>query len=198
VARSSAAEILYSIPSERLQDLPRRLVAYRYKDLTEFAILDAQKLELAFGSEAEAAQEAVVIVAQRGEDGWTSTPERMQPGKAARIVSEMSRLEAADILAESMDAQSLAVLGLSPPQTIVRVFGSHDEGGEPLLAEIFLGRSDSERGIFARVPDRDIVYALETTLAEHVPINLEAFRNRFVSEEQEAEAEEEAPLDPES
>jgi hypothetical protein len=80
----------------------------------------------------------------------------------------------------------------------VRVFGSHDEGGEPLLAEIFLGRSDSERGIFARVPDRDIVYALETTLAEHVPINLEAFRNRFVSEEQEAEAEEEAPLDPES
>ena len=198
VARSSAAEILYSIPSERLQDLPRRLVAYRYKDLTEFAILDAQKLELAFGSEAEAAQEAVVIVAQRGEDGWTSTPEQMQPGKAARIVSELSRLEAADILAESMGAQSLTVLGLSPPQTIVRVFGSDDEGGEPLLAEIFLGRTDSERGIFARVPDRDIVYALETTLAEHVPVNLEAFRNRFVSEEQEAEAEAEASLDPES
>jgi hypothetical protein len=190
VARSSQAEILFSVPSERLQDLPRRLAEYRYKDLAEFAILDAQKLELAFASESEDTQEAVVIVAVRGEQGWTSTPEPMQPGKVARVVSELSRLEASDILAEAMDAEGLAGLGLSPPVTVVRVFGTEDDGSDRVLAELFLGRSDPERGIFARVPGRDTVYALEAGLAEHVPISLEAFRNRFVSDEEPESADE--------
>jgi hypothetical protein len=195
VVRSSQAEILFTVPRERLQDLPRRLAEYRYKDLAEFAILDAQKLELAFASESEDSQEATVIVAVRGEEGWTSTPEPMQPGKVARAVSELSRLEASDILAEAMNAEGLAALGLSPPTTVVRVFGAADDGSEPVLAELFLGSSDPERGIFALVPGRDTVYALDTGLAEHVPISLEAFRNRFVSDEAESDPAPEVDLD---
>jgi hypothetical protein len=198
VARSSQAKILFSVPRERLQDLPRRLVEYRYKDLAEFAILDARKLELAFASPSEDTNEAVVIVAVRGEEGWTSTPERMLPEKVARVVSELSRLEASDILAEAMDAEGLAGLGLSPPATVVRVLGSEDDGSEPVLAELFLGRSDPERGIFARVPGRDTVYTLEIGLAEHVPVSLEAFRNRFVGDESDPDPESEDPLDSET
>lgn len=198
VARSSQVEILFTVPRERLQDLPRRLAEYRYKDLAEFAILDAQKLELAFASESEDSQEAIVIVAVRGEEGWTSTPEPMQPGKVARAISELSRLEASDILAEAMDAEGLAALGLSPPTTVVRVFGAGEDGSEPVLTELFLGRSDPERGIFARVPGRDTVYALESGLAEHVPISLEAFRNRFASDEEDPSKAPEIGLDSES
>jgi hypothetical protein len=67
-----------------------------------------------------------------------------------------------------------------------------------VLTEIFLGRSDPERGIFARVPGRDTVYVLESGLAEHVPISLEAFRNRFASDEEDPSTEPEIGLDSES
>lgn len=193
VVRSSAAPILFLVPPERLQDLPRRVVEYRYKDLAEFSILDAAKLELAFASETADTQEAVVILATRGDQGWTSTPERVQPGKLARLVSELSRLQASDIVAEALDDEGLAQLGLSPPATVVRVFAAEEGGEEPLLAELFFGRVDPDRGVFVRVPGRDTVYAIGAGIAEHVPVSLEAFRNRFVSQEEEVDAGADAP-----
>ncbi|MEN8183739.1 MAG: DUF4340 domain-containing protein [Myxococcota bacterium] len=183
VVRSSLSEILLAVPAERLEDLPRRVVDYRYKDLAEFSILDAQQVELAFADETESAQEAVVIVAERGEQGWETQPERMQPGKIARLVSELSRLEAQDIIAEKLGDEERAALGLSPPRLVVRVHGEAEDGERPLLAELFLGDADPERGIYAQVPGDDLVYSLDFELAEHLPVSLEAFRNRFMSEE---------------
>jgi hypothetical protein len=186
VVASSQESILYTVPPERLQDLPRELTAYRYKELAEFPILDAQTVELAFRVPAENQAEAVVIRLERGEAGWTSSPEMMQPGRAARLVSELSRLEARDIVADRLEAAELEALGLAPPQTVVRVLGKPAEaGGEaPELAEVELGVLDPERGIAARTPERETVYRLDPALAEHVPVSLEAFRERFRSEEE--------------
>ena len=185
VAQGGETDVLYEIAPERLQDFPRKLVDYRFKDLAKFSAVDAHKFELVLRGAAEAQSEATVITGERGEEGWKTEPEPMQPGKASRLVSEISRLRAETILAESMGERELAALGLAPPVAIVRVWGEPGkEGAEaPKVAEIHLGKPDAERGIPARVPEREIVYALDGALAEHVPVSLEAFRERFVGEE---------------
>jgi hypothetical protein len=165
-------------------------VDYRFKDLAKFSAVDAQKFELVLRGAAEAqSAEATVITGERGEGGWKTEPEPMQPGKASRLVSEVSRLRAQTILAESMGESELAALGLAPPAAVVRVWAEPEqEGAEaPKVAEIHLGRPDAERGIPARVPERDTVYLLDGALAEHVPVSLEAFRERFVGEAGEPE-----------
>jgi hypothetical protein len=145
--------------------------------------------------------EALVIRAERGEEGWSSSPEPMQPGKVARLVSELSHLEGRDILADRLEAAELERYGLSPPRTILRVLGKPaGEGAEPpVLAEVQLGDVDPAQGIPARTPAREAVYRLDPALAEHVPVSLEAFRERFRSEEESKPVPEEpagtAPLD---
>jgi hypothetical protein len=187
VARGNEAGVLYEIPQERLQDFPRKLVDYRFKDLADFSAVDAQRFEIAFHPEGAAQSDAAsAITGERGEEGWKTEPEPMQPGKASRLVSELSRLRGNDILAESMGPAELAALGLSPPRVIVRVWGEPGpEGAEaPKLAEVHLGAPDEAHGIPARVPDRETVYALDGGLAEHIPLGSEAFRERFAGEEE--------------
>lgn len=189
VARGATSS-LYRIPEERLDDFPRELSAYRFKQLASFVATDAKRLELAFHPAGGGAP--VTIEGERGEAGWTTGPESMAAGTASRLVAELSRLRADDILADAMGENELASVGLRPPRVIVRVRG---EGGDeaPLLAEIHLGSADPARGIIARAAGEDRVYRLDYALAEHVPVSLEAFRNRFVSKEGEAEGETEAP-----
>jgi hypothetical protein len=185
VARGSEADVLYEIAPERLQDFPREVVDYRFKDLAKFSAVDARRFELALRSPAAAqSAEATVVTGERGEEGWKTEPEPMQPGKASRLVSEVSRLRAKTILAESMGESELAALGLAPPAAVVRVWADpEEEGGEAKqVAEVQLGKLDAEHGIPARVPGRETVYALDGALAEHVPVSLEAFRERFVGE----------------
>jgi hypothetical protein len=185
VARSGEQQVVYTLPAERLEDFPRKVVAYRYKTLAEFAVAAAKRLELVFPVAGADRNELVTIVAERGESGWTSAGEPILPGKATRMVSEIGRLEAEDIAADSMGDEELAALALSPPNVILRVYGAPpEEGAEvPRLAEIHLGRADPERGIAAVAAGSDIVYLLDYALAEHIPISLEAFRNRFASQE---------------
>jgi len=90
-------------------------------------------------------------------------------------------------------------MGLAPPRVSVRVFGAQDEAADadaPLLAELELGVSDEGRGIVARRTDRETVYVAEYALAEHVPVSLEALRNRFVEEPAGEEAEPGSPEAP--
>ncbi|MCZ6784888.1 MAG: hypothetical protein O7G30_16440, partial [Proteobacteria bacterium] len=48
---------------------------------------------------------------------------------------------------------------------------------------VSLGEADPDLGIAALRAGGAAVYRVENDLAENVPVNLEAFRNRFVSEE---------------
>lgn len=178
---------LYRIAAERLEDFPRRLAAYRQRTLAEFASSDARGLELVFQP---AGQAPVTLRVERTDTGWTSQPEAIAPGKAARLVTELSRLRAEDIAADEMGEAELAKLGLGPPRVILRAFSEppKPEGGGTPLGEVWLGELDAKRGIFARRPDAPTVFLLAATLAEHVPVSLEAFRNRFAAKEGEAEA----------
>jgi len=185
LARGSEAS-LYEIPAERLDDFPRRLGAYRYRTLGAFAPADAETVELEFQP---AQGPSLRIVAARGEAGWTSSPEAMAPGKIARLVSELSGLRAQDVEADALGERELAALGLAPPRVRFRVLGAAEEGAEAQeLGAFELGAFDSSRGILARSPGGETVYRLDYALAEHLPLSLDAFRNRFLSAEPADEA----------
>ncbi|MDH5565748.1 MAG: DUF4340 domain-containing protein [Myxococcales bacterium] len=180
----AAQASLYTIPADRLEDFPRELVAYRYKQLARFPITDAKRIELTFQAEGA---EPVTILASRDATGWTSSPESVPADKIAQMLSELSRLRADDILADAAGAAELHGLGLSPPAARIAVFGAAPEGAAedaaaPRLAEVHIGNFRGPDGIIARAAGDPVVYRLDYKLADSLPVSLEAFRNRFVGE----------------
>lgn len=196
-AGRAAEPALYKIPEDRFQKLPKKVEAFRFKQLSSYVASDAERFELVF-HDLEAAEQGasnvVTITGTRTEEGWETEPEPMAAGLASRLVAELARLEAADIAAEEVGPQELAGLGLSPPRAAIRILGATPEGGgePPVLADVQLGVQDGDR-IVARRADRTTIFRLDADRSEHIPVSLEAFRNRFVSKE--PPADEAAPAD---
>lgn len=189
-AGKAAEAALYEIPEDRFQKLPKKVEAFRFKQLARFAASDADRFELIFhDTEAAAAgaSSAVTIEGTRTESGWDTTPEPMAAGTAARMIAELAELDAAEIAADEVGPQELAGLGFAPPRATIRVYGAVPEGGgeAPVLAEVLLGVQSGSR-IAARRPDRPTIFRIDAAHAEHVPVSLEAFRNRFEAREDEA------------
>jgi hypothetical protein len=178
----AAAQSLYAIPASRLEDFPRTLVEYRDRQLAKFSSLDVERIEMGFrsGGQTEA------ITGVHGDEGWTSSPESFEDGKLANLVNELSRLRADGILADAMGRAELESIGLEPASAIFSVFGASEDDSEGLIAEIQLGDLRDD-GIPARTPDRETIFLLDAELAEHIPLSLEAVRNRFLAEPEPAE-----------
>jgi Domain of unknown function (DUF4340) len=192
--QAAGRDVLYEIAATRISDFPRSAVAYRERHLARFPATDAQQLDFYFhGKDGD----PVAIRAERsGDAGWTSSPEKFASGRLSEVVSELSRLQAAEILAESMGEKELEKLGLSPPNAIITVLGApppsgkapgeanKEEGGEPLppaaprLAEIHLGNV-TPKGVAARAVGDPIVYRIDLETAERLPVSLDAFSSRF-------------------
>jgi hypothetical protein len=206
----AAQPSLYTISADRLDDFPRDSVAYRYRTLSKFSSADAQQVDFFFQP---ASGDPVAVMTERGADGWGSSSEHVAPGKVATLVAELSDLKASGIVAESVGDSELEGLGLSPPNAIITVFGAapededaaeeEGEGGDvpadptarPRLAEIQIGRVEDSEWIIARAVGDPVIYRLDYDLAEHLPVSLDAFRNRFVREPEKAEEAGEAPLE---
>ncbi len=192
LARGGEAS-LYRIGEDRFAGLPRRVVDFRFKELTGFIAADAARFEIDFQQAgADGSSRVQEVVGELGDDGWTSEPLPMRAGAASRMIGALARLVADDIPAESMGPDELAAVGLSPPRVALRVYGAgtSETGAPALLGEVHIGVARGEH-VLAKVPGRDTVYALDYAVAEDIPINLEAFENRFVSEEDEDAADEE-------
>jgi hypothetical protein len=178
---------LFLVPAARLGDFPRKVAAYRFKQLTRFGSLEAKRLELVFHTESGGASESVTVHATRDGGEWSSEPEKLDPAKLRRMVEELSRLEAQDVLADEMGSDELRQLGLDPPELTIRVYGeATEEGGEEgekPLAEVRIGALQGSKGIPAQRADRPTVFELDHALSEHVPVSLEALRNRFLAQE---------------
>jgi len=179
----------YRIAESRLADFPQEVVAYRFRDLASFPATDAKRVEIVFAPDPALAMSAepLTLTAIWGETGWTTTPESFRPGAVGRLVMELSRLKAGEIMAESAGDDELRSLRLSPAAVVYRVYDAA-EGGE-LLAQVDLGTIQGGSWVLARTPGRDTLFGLDLALAEHLPVNLEAFRNRFVAEAEEEEDE---------
>lgn len=169
----------FAIDEQRYKDLPRRLVEFRYKQLADYLASDAARFELLLRQ--EDSDERMLLSGELADGRWTTTPERMSPGAPARMISSLSALRAVDIIADAMGDAERKALKLEPANVELRIYGTPDQG-EPLLVELRLG-TIAAGVLYAQVPGRDTVYALEADAAEDVPVSLEAFRNRFVSQD---------------
>ncbi len=188
-AARAAETALYKVAEERYKDLPRKLNAFRYKQLTEYATSEATGFELVLR---EPGSSETLTVRGSIEDGaWESQPEAMSAGAEARLVSALAGLRAKDIIADAIGAEELAALQLEPGNAVITVTGEPEaEGGERRnLARLHLG-TIAAGVLYAKVPGSDRVYALDASIAEDVPVSLAAFRNRFVSQETESGDEE--------
>jgi hypothetical protein len=186
--RGSVESALYQLSEDRLEDFPRTVAAYRFKDLADFDASDAVRFELVFPAAGDDALHLVGGVL--AEEGWTTTPETMAAGKASQMIAALSSLTADDIAADAMGDDELRAMELSPPAVTLRVFSEQEGEQAALLAEVYLGNADPERGIAAQRSGDEVVYRIDYNLAERIPISREAFVNRFLSSE---EAPEETP-----
>jgi hypothetical protein len=177
-------ETRYRIPAERIADFPRSAVEYRFRQLSSFSTPSAKRVEVVFAQDPDLpiSSEPLTITATRGEEGWTSSPDRFRPGVVARLVSELSRLVAGEIVAESAGPDELVSLRLEPPAATFTVFDDV-EGGEQ-LARVELGVVQGGQWILARMPGNPAIFGIDSAMAEHLPLSLEAFRNRFEAEEE--------------
>ncbi|HVH20721.1 MAG TPA: DUF4340 domain-containing protein [Myxococcota bacterium] len=186
---------LYTIAKARLDTMPRDLDAWRWKQLASFDLTDAHAADFFFQSPPG---DPVVIHAERGETGWSSSPEAFAPGTLDTALAELSRLRAAGIESDAPDESMLRKQGLAPPNAVITVFGARPEGdtageGEspaplPVLAEVQLGDVEGSEWIAARAAGDPTLYRLAYPVAERVPVSLDAFRNRFRAEETEGAA----------
>jgi hypothetical protein len=89
-----------------------------------------------------------------------------------------------------MGTEELKGLHLTPARATITVYGSAPEaGGEPpQLAQILLGDLRSDRGVVAQSAGNPMVFELDYQLAEHLPVSLDAFENRFEAKPEEAAA----------
>jgi hypothetical protein len=174
----------YRIPAERIADFPRTVVEYRFRQISSFSTPSAKRVEIVFGQDPDLpmSSEPLTLTATRGDAGWTSSPDRFRPGAVARLVSELSRLVADEIVAESAGPDELSSLRLEPPAAVYTVFDDV-EGGDQ-LARVELGKIQGGQWILARMPGNEAIFGIDTALAEHLPVGLEAFRNRFEAEEE--------------
>jgi hypothetical protein len=176
---------LFRIASERLQDFPREVGSYRFRELARFEPEKAERLEMVFQPPGEA---AVTITAVRGDQGWSSTPEAVEPEKLASLIDELSRLRAQKILADAMGETERRELGLAPPRAR---FSVSAKAG--VLAQVDLGIVRGSDGVIARASGGEAVYLLAPSIGEVLPVSLEALRTRFIAKPEQADAAAPAP-----
>ncbi|MDH3686624.1 MAG: DUF4340 domain-containing protein [Myxococcales bacterium] len=179
--RAEREGMVFEIAAAGLDDFPRRVDAYRDRELLRFAAGDAARIEFTFADGGD----GHVVTAERGDEGWSSQPESVEGERLTRLVTELAGLRAESIAAESAGPEELVGLGLDPAQVQIRVFkaeGTDAEDAAPvLLGELAIGSTTAGRGFVARRPDRATVFLVDAALAEHIPVSLDALRNRFLA-----------------
>jgi hypothetical protein len=177
----AAGETRFRVPEARIDDFPRKVAAWRFKELAHFAAEDARRIEMSFR---DASGASVGITATLAEDDtWSSAPEEIEPDRIQALVDELARLRARDILADSMGPDELRGLALEPPNASLVVHGA--EGGAP-LADLRIGVVRDDGGVVAQTVGNATVFELDPAVSQFVPVSLDAFRNRFVARQPEA------------
>ena len=167
-----AEGVVSEIESAAWQDLPRSVQAFRFRELANFTPSEVERFSLTFRD----GDEEVTVDASRTSDrDWAFKDEALTGGAASRLLSELSRLEGTEIVAESMGAAELAGLGLAPPRVRVRAF---DASGAS-LADVAIGDARSDGAFVAMRDGSPLVHALAAEVASEIPVGLAAYREGF-------------------
>ena len=165
---------LFTVSPERLDDYPRELIAWRWKELSRFVVADARVFELTFHQGGEPMRR-VKGVLRAGE--WEMTPEPMDPQRARTLVRVLSALEAEEIVAEELGDAEREALGLSPGGLTVRVMGE----GDVELAEVAFGVRQVDGGPLAVRSDRTVIYRIASEDGEALPADWSDFMRSFLA-----------------
>ncbi len=177
VDAGAASGAAYRIAAERLEDFPRTINAYRFKQLASFELAAARRIEFELsGSKMGAVSdtEPIRVGAELAEAGWTSADRSLDPDRLSDLIRDLSTLRASEIFADEMGPAELASLGLAPAASIIRVFGKGDASP---LAELAFGRQYADRGLFVQRADDPTIYLLSDERAKDLPTSLEAFES---------------------
>jgi hypothetical protein len=182
VVRGTAGRT-FEVGASRLESLPRQLGAFRWKELASFGTDEAAALELRF--EEPGAEPLVVTGVPDEQEGWRTTPPAA-PGKASRIVTELSALRAEEVAADAMGGAELAALGLAPARVTLVVRGKANEGHAdgPVLADVRLGAPQQGGRIPAQRGGEPTVYWLVPGVAEALPTSRSAWQDDFAPKEE--------------
>jgi hypothetical protein len=104
------------------------------------------------------------------------------------MIDDLSRLRAKQILADEMGEAERRELGLAPPRARFTVSGK-----EGPLAQVDLGIVKGSDGVIAQPSGGGAVYLLAPSVADGLPVSLEALRSRFLAKPEAEEAAEEEP-----
>ena len=183
----------FAIDAARMNDFQREVVAYRFKMLSEFDLIDARQLELEF---IEEGVEPLRVEALLDEAGWSGAAPEIDSQRASDLVRQLASLRAIDILADEMGPAELSSLGLAPPRVRIRIKSQMGSQGDvATLAEIAIGRLDAGRGFFAQRHGSSTIYLLPSSAAADIPISGEAFLADFSAGSTEA-ADDSVEIDP--
>jgi hypothetical protein len=182
---------LQLVSPQRLEDFPRELIAYRFKQLARFEVSDARRFELAFHPEDSGAGPTVRIEGQLVNGRWVTTPISMDAAKVRALMAELARLEATQIIAEAAGEAEREALGLEPPRVAIRVFDAQ----QAPLGEVAFGVVRDDRGWLAQRVGAAAIYLLDPQLKGQIPESLEALEADFIER---TELIEEATLEPHS
>jgi Domain of unknown function (DUF4340) len=202
---------LYTIESDRLDDFPRKLVSYRYRTLARFAASDAHQVEFFYHPEGSdpvaitatrgadgwsAEPEAMAkgrmprIVAELAHLRADDILAEEMGEKELRALGLSPPNTIITVLGKTKDADE----GEAKAAEKGKASGASETGGEaeasgkaeeaspaPRLAEIQIGVVQNGKWVVARAAGDPTVYRLAYDFAQHVPVSLEAYRNRFRS-----------------
>jgi hypothetical protein len=163
----------FLIAQERLDELPRRLLAYRYKHLADFEVADARRFTLTY-TNGEASE---TIEGHLEAGGWRTSPDTMAAARVGVMLSRLAEFEAQDIVADALGTPERRILGLEPPRLRIAVFGED----AALLARVSLGLRDAERGVFARRAEAEVIYRAAPEVVDWLPLDLKALRSEFLA-----------------
>ena len=178
------------ISSSRLDEFPRRIVDYRFRQLSDFDLSFARRVEMQFvddGSPGTVGVSSGVgkldATAELEEAGWRgrdSEGAEISPGQVSSLILEMSSLRADSVFAEEMGPSELTGLNLSPPLASIHVMGGSDpDAPAETLASLQIGRVYPGRGYFIMRGDSKAVYVIDSEGLGSLPVSAAAYREAF-------------------
>jgi hypothetical protein len=160
--------VIFELHKRALEQIPRELFAYRFKQVLAFDDALAHRVEVQFPRDASA------FAFVRDGNSWSpdGSDVQIEPFRIDDMVYALRDLEATALV----EQPDLVALGLEPPRVRVSVF---DELGAE-LGWLEVGDPDPPRGLAARATDAGPIWRVRLELGEDIPLGLEAFQNRWV------------------
>ena len=161
-AKRAADGCVFAVPAEAVDKLLSGPLAFRDRTVLKIANKDkAVRLAVARGE--------LKYLAEKKADKWMLTSpvgEEADSGAAGRLIERLADLSAEKVLADGLKGPALAEYGLAPPAAAVDL--TVETGADPKTYRLVLGKAASAGGLYAMLPDGELLYELSRQAADEL------------------------------